>query len=115
MTSKDSSYSEQALVEKPAMDLFSQLGWTVKNCFNEFDGKGVSFLGRDNKSDVVLISKLKTVLQKINPSIFEQACDEAIKILTQDRSLMGLVSANREVYDLLKNGVLVSYLNDKNE
>jgi len=28
---------------------------------------------------------------------------------------MGLVSANREVYELLKNGILVSYLNKKNE
>ena len=115
ISSKNSNYSEQALVEKPAMDLFSQLGWDVANCFNEFDERGVSFLGRDNKSDVVLLSRLKPILQKINHGIPEQVCDEAIKILTQDRSLMGLVSANREVYELLKNGILVSYLNNKNE
>lgn len=115
MIAKSNNYSEEALVERPAINLFYQLGWSVMNCFNEFDERGVSFLGRDNKSDVVLLSRLKPILQKINPGIPEQVCDEAIKILTQDRSLMGLVSANREVYELLKNGILVSYLNNKNE
>lgn len=45
----------------------------------------------------------------------EVAIDEAIKVLIQDRSVMGMVSANREVYDLLKNGALVSFMNDKRE
>jgi len=108
MIFKNSNYSEQALVERPAINLFYQLGWSVMNCFNEFDERGVSFLGRDNKSDVVLLSRLKPILQKINPGIPEQVCDEAIKILTQDRSLMGLVSANREVYELLRDTCLLS-------
>jgi len=115
MTPKENKYSESALVEKPTMDLFSQLGWAVQNCFYEFDDNGKSFLGRETKADVVLISKLKPALKKINPSLSETALDEAIKILTADKSLMGMVSANREEFDLLKNGILVSYLNNKNE
>jgi len=128
MIKKYDKYSEEKLVEQPAIELFSQLGWSVQNCFHEFDStyempdvfisqnKNVlSFLGRETKADVVLISKLKPALKKINPSVSETALDEAIKIITSDRSLMGLVSANREVFDLLKNGVLVSYLNNKNE
>ena len=115
MTPKNSDYSESALVERPAMDLFSQLGWSVQNCFHEFDESGLGFLGRETKVDVVLISKLKHSLKKINPDISETVIDEAIKIFTSDRSLMGMVSANREVFDLLKNGVLVSYLDNKNE
>ncbi|MEW6618813.1 MAG: type I restriction endonuclease subunit R [bacterium] len=115
MTSKDNKYSESALVERPAMDLFSQLGWSVQNCFYEFDENGKSFLSRETKADVVLVSKLKPALQKLNPSLSETVLDEAIKILTSDRSLMGMVSANREVFDFLKNGILVSYLNNKNE
>jgi type I restriction enzyme R subunit len=62
---------------------------------------------------VVLISKLKPILQRINPDSPEVAIDEAIKVLMQDRSVMGMVSANREVYDLLKNGALISFINDK--
>lgn len=126
MSPRDSKYSEEALVERPAIELFAQLGWSVQNCFHEFDspremaampisqGKnGLSFLGRETKGDVVLVSKLKPALQKINPDLPEVALDEAIKVFTQDRSIMGMVSANREVYDLLKNGALVSFMNDK--
>lgn len=115
MTPRNSNYSESALVERPAMDLFGKLGWSVQNCFHEFNENGKSFLGRETKADVILISKLKPALKKINPSFSEIVLDEAIKILTADRSLMGLVSANREVFDFLKNGILVSYLNNKNE
>ena len=115
MTQKENKYSESELIEKPAMELFGQLGWSVQNCFHEFDENGLSFLGRETKAEVILISKLKPVLKKINPDISETSLDEAIKILTADRSLMGMVSANREVFDLLKNGILVSYLNNKNE
>lgn len=81
MTPRNSDYSESALVEKPAMDLFSQLGWAVQNCFHEFDlsaeasakagENGISFLGRETKADVVLVSKLKPALKKINPDISE--------------------------------------------
>jgi len=115
MTPRDSKYSEEALLERPSIELFSQLGWSVKNCFHEFDEKGLSFLGRETKGDVVLISKLKPVLQKINSDLPEVSIDEAIKVLTQDHSVMSMVSANREVYDLLKNGALVSFMNDRNE
>jgi len=115
MTPKRNKYSEAELIEKPAMDLFRQLGWFVQECSYEFDINGKSFLGRETKSDVVLISKLKPALKKINPGISETILDEAIKILTMDRSFQGMSSANSEVFELLKNGVLVSYLNNKNE
>ncbi len=115
MTPKSDKYSEAELIERPAMDLFYQLGWSVQECSHEFDVNGKSFLERETKSDVVLISKLKPALKKINPGISETILDEAIKILTMDRSFQGMVVANREVFELLKNGVLVSYLNNKNE
>jgi len=115
MAPKDSKYTEEALIEKPAMDLFSQLDWSVQSCSYEFDENGKSILGRETKADVILVSKLKPTMKKINPSLSETIFNESIKILTEDRSLMGMVSANRKVFDLLKNGILVSYLNNKNE
>ncbi|HRR96568.1 MAG TPA: type I restriction endonuclease, partial [Candidatus Ratteibacteria bacterium] len=115
MGQKRNKYSESELIEKPAMDLFRQLGWSVQECLYEFDVNGNSFLGRETKTDVVLISKLKPALKKINPGISESILDEAIKILTMDRSSQGMVAANREVFELLKNGVLVSYFNNRNE
>jgi len=115
MAPKDGKYSEESLVERPAIEVFERLGWSFANCFYEFDDKGVSFLGRDTKADVVLVSKLKLALIKLNPDVSSVVVDEAIKILTQDRSLMSMTVANRDVYDLLKNGILVSYLNDRHE
>lgn len=115
MTTSDNKYSELSLIERTAMELFGQLGWSVQNCLYEFDLNGVSFLGRETKEAVVLISKLMPALKKINPSLSETALDEAVKLLIADKSKIGMTSANQEVYDYLKNGVLVSYLNNKNE
>lgn len=115
MAPKDGRYSEEALVERPAIELFESIGWSFANCFHEFDDNGVSSLGRDTKADVVLVSKLKPVLEKLNSDVSSVAIDEAIKILAQDRGLMSMTVANRDVYDLLKNGILVSYLNDRHE
>ncbi|MFH0731588.1 MAG: type I restriction endonuclease subunit R [Candidatus Omnitrophota bacterium] len=115
MSPKDGKYSEDALVERPAIELFDQLKWSVQNCFHEFDENGKSSLGRETKADVVIISKLKPVLKELNPDISAAAIEEAIKTLTADRSVMSMVAANREIYELLKNGIPVSYLNDRHE
>jgi len=115
MTPKDGRYSEEALVERPAIELFESLGWSFANCFHEFDENGISSLGRDTKADVVLVLRLRPALKKLNPDVSSVAIVEAIKILTQDRSLMSMTMANRDVYELLKNGILVSYLNGRHE
>lgn len=115
MSPKDGKYSEDALVERLAIELFDKLKWSVQNCFNEFDENGKSSLGRETKADVVIVSKLKPVLRELNADVSETAIDEAIKILTADRSVMSMVAANREIYELLKSGIPVFYLNDKHE
>lgn len=68
---KKNNYSESALVERPAMELLSQLGWSARNCFHEFDDNDLGFLGRDNKANVVLVSRLKPVLRKFNSDLQE--------------------------------------------
>ena len=49
-----SDYSEDSLVEQPAIELFSQLGWYPKNCFYEKFGENGT-LGRETSSEVVLL------------------------------------------------------------
>jgi len=100
-----SNFSEDALVEQPAIALFEALGWEYANCFHEFEHLGVSPLGRENKSEVVLFRRLRLALQSLNPELPDQAFDQAIEELTRDRSAMSLLQANREIYDLIKNGV----------
>ena len=101
-----SDYSESKLIEEPAIELLGALGWDTVNAYHEFD-QGGSPLGRETKADVVLTSRLNSALEKLNPDLPAEAINQAITELTRDRSRMSLVAANREVYDLIKNGVRV--------
>jgi len=102
-------FSENALVEQPAIALFGELGYSTANCFNEQVGSTNATLGRETTADVVLLPRLRAALQKLNPGIAEEAIGLAIEELTKDRSAMSLAHANREVYKLLKEGVRVSF------
>ena len=101
-----SGYTEDALVEQPAIALLSSLGWETFNPYSEFD-KGISPLGRETKAEVVLKSRLRLALLRINPDVAIESIHQAIEELARDRSRMSAVAANREIYQLLKNGVRV--------
>jgi len=45
-------YSEDTLVEQPAIALFKQLGYDTANCFYEKVGTSGSTLGRETTEDV---------------------------------------------------------------
>ena len=109
-----SLYSEDTLVEQPTIALFEQLSWTVQNCYEELLG-AAGTLGRETTSEVVLRPKLFTALKSLNSKLPLQALNLAIEELTRDRSLMTPVQANREIYLLLKNGVKVTFENDRGE
>jgi len=102
-----SDYSEDALVEQPAIALFAAMGWETVNGFHEFDQAGSNPLGREAKSEVVLEGRLRPVLERLNPDLPADAFDQAIAELIRDRGAMAPVQASREVYLLLKNGVQV--------
>ncbi len=104
-------FSEDALVERPAIALFAEVGWQTANGFHEFD-YGPSPLGRDSKGEVVLLDRLRRALQRLNPDLPNEAINLGIEDLTRDRSAMSLAAANREIYQLLKNGVRVSFRDD---
>jgi len=100
-------YTEDALVEKPAIELFKKLGWKARNCYYETFGPGGD-LGRETSSEVVLVSRLRSALEKLNPGIGKKEINFAIEELTRDRSTLSPANANRELYRLLKDGVKVS-------
>lgn len=113
-------YSEDTLVEQPAIALFSELGYDTSNCFYEKVGTSESTLGRETTEEVVLVPKLRSALEKLNPDLAgkngnSEAINLAIEELTRDRGAMSLVQANREVYKLLKDGVKVAFENDEGE
>src|ERR1017187_8555096 len=99
-------YSEDTLIEQPAIELFAGLGWQTIGAFDEVFGKGGT-LGRENAGEVVLLRHLEPALKKLNSKAPPEGIDAAVNELTRDRSVMSQAAANREVYALLKNGVLV--------
>ena len=101
------TYTEDSLVEQPAIGLFAVLGWQTVSAMEETFGAG-SMLGRETKGEVVLIERLHAALCKFNPALPPEAISSAVDELTRDRSAMSLEAANREVYRLLKEGIAVS-------
>jgi len=108
-------YSEDTLVEQPAIALFSELGYETGNCFYENVGTSDSTLGRETTEEVVLVTRLRSALQKLNPDLNSEAFNLAIEELTRDRSAMSLVQANREIYKLLKDGIKIEFEGDEGE
>jgi type I restriction enzyme R subunit len=96
-------YTESGLVERPALDILDGLGWTVVNAFGETFGSGGT-LGRDSMRDAILTHRLRDAILRLNPTVPEAIRDEALGAVAKDRALMDPVRANREVYDLIRNG-----------
>ena len=101
-------YSEDQLIEQPAIGLLEAMGWETLNCYSEFEQAEGSLIGRQTKSEVVLTSRLRPALAQLNPDATEDTITKAIEQLTDSRALMSAVEANREIYTLLKDGVKVS-------
>lgn len=101
-------YSEDQLIEQPAIGILEAMGWETINCFSEFEQAEGSLLGRQTRSEVVLTSRLRPTLARLNPDATEDTITKAIEQLTDSRALMSPVEANREIYTLLKDGVKVS-------
>ncbi|MGO1360767.1 MAG: type I restriction endonuclease subunit R [Brevibacterium aurantiacum] len=100
-------------VEKPSIELLVELGWTPVDAFQEILGPEGS-LGRDSQRDVVLVHRLRLAMRKMNPEdVPDIAINEAIEVLTKDRTAMDRVRANREVHDLLRDGYLAEWTDDQ--
>ncbi|HBP4932637.1 TPA: type I restriction endonuclease subunit R [Pseudomonas aeruginosa] len=100
-------YSEDTLVEQPAIALFESLGWETGNLYAEWTGSSSSE-GRQTQQDVVLEGRLWAALRKLNPDLPSEAINLVVEELARDRSKLLPVNANQEVYRLLKDGVPVS-------
>ena len=110
------AYTEDQLVEQPAIGLFAELGWTTVSALEEIfgstepspvpsghplpvgegQGEGRVALLRETKGEVVLPSRLRAALERWNPAPPPEAITAAVDELTRDRSAMSLEAANRE-------------------
>ena len=110
------SYTEDTLVQQTTADyLERQLGWESVYAYNNEDFGPDSLLGRASDREVVLTRPLRQKLVELNPGLPQAAYDDAVRQLTASVASQTLVAANREKYALMRDGVRVSFRNDKGE
>ncbi len=108
-------YSEDVLIEQATQDVLEDLGWEVKTAWHKESFGENGLLGRDNKSEVVLVRYLLQALKKLNPDLPQLAYEQAIEQITQKVADKTLGQINKDKYALFKKGVKVTYTNDKGE
>ena len=100
-------YTEDQLVEQPAIKLFEELGWDSVNAYQETLGPN-STLGRDNKSEVFLTRRLRVAIERLNPGTPAEAVDHAVTEITRPRTVMHYARANQQIHSLIRDRVEVS-------
>ena len=107
-------YNEDTLVQETTANyLRDQLGWESVYAYNEEKFGPEGTLGRKDDTEVVLTRYLGEALIKLNPGLPQEAYQAAIREITQPTISQSLLHANREKYNLLRDGVLVSYRDEK--
>ncbi len=101
------TYSEDQLVEQPAIALFGALGWQTVSAMEELFGP-TGTLGCETSGEVILVPRLRAALEKLNPKLPAEAIASAFDELARDRSAMTFAGANRELWALFKDGVKVA-------
>jgi type I restriction enzyme R subunit len=107
-------FSEDELVERPAVELLAELGWETVNAWEEELGPSGT-LGRSSRRDVVLEHRLLPALRTLNADAPDAALEEAAAALARDRSLLESTRANRELYDLLHDGYLTAWRDERGD
>ena len=103
-------YDEDTLVQATTAEyLRDELGWESVYAYNteRFGKEGT--LGRKDETEVILTRYLGEALVKLNPGLPQEAYQAAVREITQATVTQSLLHANREKYNLVRDGVLVPY------
>ncbi len=111
-----SPYNEDTLVQQTTADyLERQLSWESVYAHNHEDFGPDSLLGRTSEREVVLTRPLRAKLSALNPGLPDDAYDDAVRRITATAASQTIVAANREKYDLMRDGVQVTYRDEKGQ
>jgi type I restriction enzyme R subunit len=109
-------YTEDTLVQQTTTEyLENQLGWDSVYAYNNEDFGPESLLGRTSDREVVLIRILRTKLIQLNPGLPDAAYDDAVRQIIAVVASQTIVATNREKYGFMRDGVQVTFRNDKGE
>lgn len=108
-------YNENNLVEQTVIKLIQEL-WGNSEChINAYTDEDDVKLGRNNRGEVVLTKHLRPALEKINTHVNSDAIDQAVNEIIRSRAHLSLISANQEIYALLRDGVSVNVRRESGE
>src|SRR5882724_2919632 len=108
--------TEDSLVQQTTADyLRVALGWKVVNAYNEETFGPEGTLGRRSDREVALTRTLGEKLIELNPGLPEDAYREALRQIVESSAAQSALSLNHDKHRLLRDGVLVSFRNGKNE
>ena len=99
---------EQAILQR----LQHLHGFDVLDCFTKDKEDLKDGSNRKDKRDVIFSDRLKTAAIKLNPNIPESTIDDAIEKITAKRHTMSTIVANKELDELIRDGVPVEYENE---
>lgn len=108
-------YSEDGLVEQALEDTLRELGWTVKTAWHKESFGPDGLLGREHKSEILLTKDIRSAIAKYNEDVPDTAIDQAIDLLKARPAGMTLDRVNKDKYQLLKEGIPVTYTDDKGQ
>lgn len=98
----------ESIIEQAALDWFKELGYSILNGPNIAPGE--LFSERASYSDVILKGRARSVLAKINPSIPQEAVEDAYRKLTKAIHDSPLLAANNHrFHKMVTEGVDVEY------
>ncbi len=109
-------YTEDTLVQQTTAEYLEQeLGWESVYAYNNETFGPDGTLGRDSDHDVVLTRILREKLVELNPDLPADAYDDAVRQIVTTVASQTLLATNREKYDLIKDGVQVTFRNAEGE
>ena len=110
-------FSEDNLVEQTVIKLIKE-AWVDPAChIDAYTDEEDAKLGREHRGEVVLMKYLLPALKRLNHELPKQALEQAVEQIVRDRSHLSLVNANKEIYQLLRDGARVQVMgrNGENE
>src|SRR4051812_23227731 len=103
-------YSENILIQNSAGDLLKNvLGWDVVFAYNKETLGETGTLGRKSYKDIILTRYLRQAMFDLNDWLTDELCDTAVKILLSYSASDTLMQINQKNYEMLSDGIPVSY------
>ena len=96
----------ESIVEEAALNWFEEVGYSIAHGPEMAPGEVAS--ERDSFADVILVGRLRDAINRLNPTIPEDARENALrKVLHPDNP--SFLANNRAFHHMLRNGVEVEY------